>query len=60
MKSYTTKNFTWTIDAREVRIDGADSLHIDKREFAEALVGLGIVHSAVVRHADDQVPEMAS
>ena len=33
---------------------------IDKREFAEALCGLGIVHSAVVRHAEDKPVEVKS
>lgn len=55
-KVFETANWIWMIDGSEVRIvertpDGVapfDALHVDKREFAEALVGLGIVHYAHV------------
>ena len=62
MRTYETKNWRFEIDDREVRVIGlpidTSMVHafIDKREFGEALVGLGIVMSAHVRHAADSGP----
>ena len=65
MRTFETKSWRFSINDRTVSIlaiprpDGTEqAVVIDKVEFAEALCGLGIVHSAVVRHAEEKPAEV--
>ena len=63
MKTYKTVNWFWQIDDDLVTIsenrEGGEVFSIDKNEFGDGLVGLGLIFTAIVqqRGNDDEPTE---
>lgn len=57
MKRFETRGATWETDDLSFRLRAGDVvIEVPKVELAQALVGLGIVHTAVVRHSKPEEP----